>query len=184
MADILLIHGAWHGAWCWYKVVPRLEHLGHNVLAIDLPGHGRNQIGRPPTLDDYTDAAVQALNTFNGPAFVVGHSMGGVVLQRACEVAPERVRAGIYLTALCCADGESMVSEIAHETSGVQQHFLPSEDGQWVTVSPDGQRASFFGDCSEEDVALARLCLSPQATHLTATPVRVSAERFGSVPRT
>ena len=37
----LLIHGSWHGAWCWHKIVPRLQAEGHSAHAIDLPGRGR-----------------------------------------------------------------------------------------------------------------------------------------------
>ena len=43
MSTFMLIHGAWHGAWCWYKVVPRLERLGHRVIAPDLAGLGRDK---------------------------------------------------------------------------------------------------------------------------------------------
>ena len=43
MANFLLIHGAWHGAWCWHKVIPAIEALGHQAIAIDLPSHGRDK---------------------------------------------------------------------------------------------------------------------------------------------
>ena len=43
MSTFVLIHGSWHGAWCWYKVMPRLERAGHRVLAFDLPSLGRDK---------------------------------------------------------------------------------------------------------------------------------------------
>ena len=43
MSTYVLIHGAWHGSWCWYKIVPRLERAGHSVLAPDLPSLGSSQ---------------------------------------------------------------------------------------------------------------------------------------------
>ena len=46
MAHFILVHGAWHGAWCWYKVVPLLRAAGHRVDAINLPGHGIDRTPR------------------------------------------------------------------------------------------------------------------------------------------
>jgi pimeloyl-ACP methyl ester carboxylesterase len=43
MSTFVLVHGAWHGAWCWYKVVPRLRQAGHEVIAPDLPSLGRDR---------------------------------------------------------------------------------------------------------------------------------------------
>jgi len=43
MSTFVLVHGSWHGAWCWGKVVPLLERAGHKVEAIDLPGHGNDR---------------------------------------------------------------------------------------------------------------------------------------------
>ncbi|WP_461056300.1 alpha/beta fold hydrolase [Spirosoma arcticum] len=54
MITFVLVHGAWHGAWCWKKVTPLLEANGNRVLVPDLPGHGVDKT--PPatvTLDDY-----------------------------------------------------------------------------------------------------------------------------------
>lgn len=63
MADFLLIHGAWHGAWCWREVAARLEVRGHTATAIDLPGHGEDR--SPPesvTLQNYVTCVVEALD--------------------------------------------------------------------------------------------------------------------------
>jgi pimeloyl-ACP methyl ester carboxylesterase len=43
MSTFVLIHGAWLGGWCWYRVIPRLEQRGHTVVALDLPSHGRDK---------------------------------------------------------------------------------------------------------------------------------------------
>lgn len=81
MSSIHLIHGAWHGRWCWEKLIPKLERNGHTVVARDLPGLG---LDRTPaaevTLQAYADAVCEALAKETGPAVVVGHSMGGVVI--------------------------------------------------------------------------------------------------------
>ena len=61
MPDILLIHGAAHGAWCWHRVIPALERLGHTARAIDLPGNGDDPTpAAPVTLDLYAGAILTA----------------------------------------------------------------------------------------------------------------------------
>ncbi|HEX6492100.1 MAG TPA: alpha/beta fold hydrolase [Candidatus Dormibacteraeota bacterium] len=85
MASLLLVHGAWHGAWCWEdNVAPRLRTAGHEVTTIDLRHHGaQDRKGlRRSRIGDYVadvDAAAKALPA---PLVVVGHSMGGLVVQR------------------------------------------------------------------------------------------------------
>lgn len=78
MSTYVLVHGSWHAAWCWYKIVPRLEKAGHRAIAIDLPGHGRD--GTPVgdvTMQQYVKAIGSALDTLEEPAILVAHSRGG-----------------------------------------------------------------------------------------------------------
>jgi pimeloyl-ACP methyl ester carboxylesterase len=185
MADILLVHGAWHGAWCWYKIVPRLQALGHNVIAIDLPGHGRNQIGRWAQVDDYVSAVGDALAAIGRPAMLVGHSMGGMVASRCSEVYPDQISRAIYLTAYLGPDGQTMGVEASNDTEAItRQYLVPTEGGAAVNVAPEGLVPTFYGDCSDDDVSLARLCLTPQSAIIFATPIHVSKGNFGRVPRT
>jgi len=78
MKTYVLIHGAWHGAWCWDKVILRLRQADHRAIAVDLPGHG---IDKTPfseiTLRSYTDWLCQVLDRPPEPVILVGHSLGG-----------------------------------------------------------------------------------------------------------
>ena len=184
MASFVLVHGAWHGAWCWYRIVPRLERLGHRVLAIDLPGHGRRQLGRSPTLAEYFDATVAALESLPEPAVLVGHSMGGVVIAGTCERAPQRVREAVYLTAYLVPAGAAMSAESGEDPDSLLgPQVRASADGAHLEIAPEALRPGLYGDCSDEDVALARACLTPQPIAVLGTPVPLTAERFGRVPR-
>lgn len=86
MADVLLIHGAWHGSWCWDEVADRLRAAGHNVVAIDLPGHDRpgdrSRLWNRPS--QYLKAVTDAASVLDRPV-LVGHSMGGYLVQRYLE---------------------------------------------------------------------------------------------------
>ena len=81
MATFVLIHGAWHGGWCWRKVVPHLEAAGHTVIAPDLPSHGDDPTpAAEVTLDDYVRRVCEILDAQDEPVVLVGHSMGGLLV--------------------------------------------------------------------------------------------------------
>jgi pimeloyl-ACP methyl ester carboxylesterase len=85
MASLLLIHGAWHGPWCWNEFANRLSKHGHEVRAVRLRGHE----GRPGRIwhrmQDYAEDVARAAAEFDQPPIPVGHSMGGVVAQKYLE---------------------------------------------------------------------------------------------------
>lgn len=122
---LVLVHGAWHGAWCWSPVTERLAEMGFNVVAIDLPGHGvdaefpAGYLSQPQdlaglatapsplsalTLEDYrahvTEIIQGLVDAGSGPVTLVGHSLGGVTLHAVAEANPELVGRLVYLTAL------------------------------------------------------------------------------------
>ena len=83
MARIVLVHGAFSGAWAWEPVLPGLSAAGHQVQAIDLPGHGDDHTPTADvTLDAYADTVCSVLAE-GAAAVLVGHSMGGVVITQA-----------------------------------------------------------------------------------------------------
>src|SRR5436190_15656651 len=108
-ATVVLVHGAWHGAWCWDRVVAGLHDRDVDVLALDLPGHGASA---EPLGDLYGDAAAvhAALDTLDGPAVVCGHSYGGAVM--SLGAAHPAVRHLVYLAALMLDVGETCAASV------------------------------------------------------------------------
>lgn len=93
MATFALIHGAWHGAWCWERLVPRLTERGHTVRTPDLPIEDPDA-----TMADWVDAILASLGDAPDPVIVVGHSLGGVLLPLVA--ARRRVARQVYLAAI------------------------------------------------------------------------------------
>ena len=90
MTNFLLVHGSWHGAWCWYKIAPRLEAEGHSVIVPDLPGRGRIP-ARPITVSlDGMVKSVAAKLPQAGKTVVVVHSRSGGLASRLAEEDPDR----------------------------------------------------------------------------------------------
>lgn len=186
MTTYILIHGSWHGAWCWNKVRPLLEKEGHQVIAPDLPAHGQDQTPLVEvTLQSYAKRIVEVLDAQPEPAILVGHSMGGVAITQAAEYRPHRISHLVYLAAFLPRDGESLLQLALQDTDSlVLPNLIVAEEEGYTTVKEEGIRPAFYGDCSDEDVkyAVPRLVLDPLAP--VATPVEVSDDRFGRIPRT
>jgi alpha-beta hydrolase superfamily lysophospholipase len=88
MPGILLIHGAWHGPWCWDDFARRLGERGHEVRAVQLRGHDRRPGRIWHRVHDYVDDTARAVAEFAQPPVLVGHSMGGLVAQKYLERNP------------------------------------------------------------------------------------------------
>ncbi|MBV7265222.1 alpha/beta fold hydrolase [Erythrobacter ani] len=111
--DIVLVHGAWHGGWCWEMVRALLEPDGHRVFTPTLPGLAERageltpQIG----LDTHIDDVVATILAEDLTDFVLcGHSYGGMVITGVADRLKERVAHIVYLDAALPKDGESMLS--------------------------------------------------------------------------
>ncbi|NIJ52976.1 alpha/beta fold hydrolase [Dyadobacter arcticus] len=190
----ILVHGAWHGAWCWDKVTPLLQARGHKAIATELPGHG-GDIERTSdlSLDDYVNAVVTTANDQNGPVILVGHSMAGIVISQTAEkLGPEKVLSLIYIDAFLPRDGESLFAlveaTLKHLTPDSRkptlvENIIPSEDHTTNTVNPEMAAQIFYHDCSEEDqkFALARILKEPIVP--LATPVRLTDDVYGVIPK-
>src|SRR3989442_1257803 len=109
MADtFVLVHGAWHGAWCWAGVINQLEHQGNRALAVDLPSHGADRFDRARvTLPIYVDGVVKFIENHDLRNVVLaGHSMGGLVISGVAQKIPKRIKRVVFVTAFVMLDGE------------------------------------------------------------------------------
>jgi pimeloyl-ACP methyl ester carboxylesterase len=189
MAIYLLIHGGMHGGWCWERVVPLLEAAGHHVLAPDLPGMGSDTTPfAANVLDQWTDAMGALVEQSQGPVIVVGHSRAGVTLSELGERMPDRIAWLVYLAAVLPKDGKGMgdmVTDFPHSgaarlAAGVA---VDAEAGTLTMTDMETAEWGFYNMCPAEDVAAAQARLSPEPLAIMTSPVRVTPERFGKVPR-
>src|SRR6476620_11163165 len=100
MKTFVLIHGSWHSAWNWHRVVPLLEKAGHQAIAVDLPGMGRD---KTPIAEVKMKNTVQALCAFlddiPGKVILVGHSKNGIMISQVAEYRPGKIEKLVYLAA-------------------------------------------------------------------------------------
>jgi pimeloyl-ACP methyl ester carboxylesterase len=185
MSTFVLVHGSFHGGWCWEKVVPRLEEDGHRAVAVDLPGRAGD--GRPLaslTLDDYLARVGEAVAAQAEPVVLVGHSMGGVVITGVAERMPEKLKRLVYVCAFLPASGQSLYDLAKTDTDSLLMRHLVIDEAKGIhRVKPEGARESFLHDCSDEDAERAAARLTDEPLAPVSTPVVTTGSRFGRVSR-
>jgi pimeloyl-ACP methyl ester carboxylesterase len=185
MATYILVHGAWHGGWCWHRIVARLERAGHRALAPDLLALGRDRtpVGSV-SLADWADQIVALIDAQPEPVVLVGHSRGGIVISETAERRPHRIRVLVYVTAFLLESGRALQEAAGEEPESlVGPNLVVADDQRSVAIREDAVRETFYGECSDEDVTLAKALLVPEPMAPLVTPVRTTSANFGSVPR-
>ncbi len=187
MAVFVLVHGAFHGAWCWVKLIPELEARGHSAIALDLPGQGddRTPIGAV-TLDANAAAIAVVVERQAEPVVLVGHSLAGVSVAAAAERVPDRIALLVFLAAFLPRDGDSVASLSALPSSRKEAGppaFAKTGDGLGFVALAEFVPERFYSGCSEADIAYALPRFRPQAYAVQRQAVRLTPERYGRVPR-
>jgi pimeloyl-ACP methyl ester carboxylesterase len=185
MSRIILVHGTWHGAWCWYKILPLLEKEGHQAIAVDLPGFGRDQTPlREISLQSYVDRVSAAIVDQPGRVILVGHSRGGIVISQTAEQRPARIQKLVFLAGFLLSNGQAMFPAVMSDSlSDIVPNLIIDDERGCVAVKEEACREAMYQDCSDEDVALAASLLMPEPIVPLTTPLDLSERNFGRVPR-
>jgi pimeloyl-ACP methyl ester carboxylesterase len=154
-----LVHGAWHGAWCWERLLGPLERRGHGAVAVDLPGEDPDA-----GLDAYADTIAASLAGAEDDVVVVAHSLNGLVAPLVAARRP--VRAIVYLAAFVPVEGESMNDQFRSSPEPILVfRERPQPDGQGRSHWPDEAAATraLYPDLTPQDARWAFAQLRPQA---------------------
>ena len=153
-----LVHGAWHGAWCWERLVPELETRGHRTVLVDLPCEDQDA-----GLTRYAELTADALGSADD-VILVGHSLCGSAIPLVARLRP--VEHLVFLCALLPERGKSATDRYASEDAfvdGFRGRTATREDGASYRPDPDAAIRCFFHDCAPEDAAWAAAMLRPQS---------------------
>lgn len=185
MKTFILIHGSWHSAWNWHKVVPLLEAKGHRAIAIDLPGMGRDKtpVG-DVSLQTSVNKICEVIDSVDGKVVLVGHSKNGILISQAAEYRPEKIGKLIYLAAYLIPDGKTQREYSMQDTEGVLKPYVDFfEATQSTTLRPEIYKEGLYHDCDGDITEMAKYILSHEPFVSAITPLQLSEERYGSIPR-
>lgn len=192
MAGFVLIHGSWHGGWCFDPVAQLLRDRGHTVVAPTLPGMGGTADEMAAvTLDGWGDFAAQHCrdlkHKLNGaPVVLAGHSRGGLVISTAAEADPQAMDALVYICAMMLPSGMSRAQ--FKELEGPNPAFdgiISKVHGGIATVIDTTNAAEVFAQISPPELVAAvlpRLLAEPHAPR--SQKLHLTPERWGRLPRT
>lgn len=185
MATFLVIHGAWHGGWCFEPLRPLLERRGHKMIAPTLPGMdgGETPLGAV-TLDLWAEFVADIANRQDAPVILCGHSRGGIVISSAAERAPESVGALVYIAAFMLPHGQSLREfqmQVPNPKFGAA--LTPTADGLAVAFSRAAAAEVLYHRCTEALQYEASLRLVLEPLRPLVAPLSLSDARFGRVPR-
>lgn len=188
MATFVLIHGSWHGGWCFDEVRRLLEAQGHAVIAPDLPGMGGTEaeLGAV-TLQGWADFVADLCRKApQRPVILAGHSRGGLVVSQAAETAPEAIDALVYICAMMLPDGVSRAEfKTMEEANPAFDALIRPTPGGHGTVIVGDNPAAVFAQISPPGLvasAMARLVAEPHGPR--SEKLRLTPQGWGALPRT
>ncbi len=188
----VLIHGGFHGAWCWSRTIPELERLGHDAIAIDMPGHGER------VHDESTNASRREaiVSVMQAGDVLVGHSGGGFDVTIAADAAPELVSHVVYLAAGLPREGRTIAEALTQrddgtgsnnavdEVTGMMKYLAFDPDGGMRFADLQGAWDFFYDDCDEQTAQWAFEHLTPERLgDAGTTPVSVPHFWEAELPR-
>jgi pimeloyl-ACP methyl ester carboxylesterase len=171
----VLVHGAWHGGWCWKKLTPLLRSAGYSVFAPTLTGLGERSHLISPTVDLTMHIAdIVAVLEYEDlqNVVLVGHSYGGMVITGVAETEGPRLAQLVYLDAFLPENGKS-VKDYAK--------LNPTRDDGWRVPVPGS--APRFGITDERDIAWMEKRLGDQPNKTFTEPIQMSSDKNHFVQR-
>ena len=166
MAAYVLIHGAWHGGWCWKRVASRLRAQGHEVYAPSLTGAGERKHLLSPSvgMDTYVQDVVNLIEYEElTDVVLVGHSAAGAVVAKAAESVHPRLKNLVYVDAAVLPSGKSMFDVFPPQWVEDMRAGAKSEGEGWYLPTNFGMIVPFFAsDFTKEDKQWLTSKITPQ----------------------
>ena len=165
----VLVHGGFHGGWCWASVATRLRARGHAVFTPTQTGCGERShlLSKSITLATFVDDVANVLKWEDLSSVVlVGHSFGGSTISGVADRMPERIRQLIYLDAVILENGQTMFGLLGREVVAARMKAAEASGG--VSIEPPPPSTFGIRDEAQARFVQARLTSHPLGTYTSA----------------
>ena len=182
MSTFVLIHGMWHGGWCWERLVPLLRDAGYQVYAPTLAGLAERADMRSDDIDlnTHVQEVVDLCESKNlRDVILVGHSSGGFMAHVVADRIPERIAHIVNLDGMVPENGKSLTDLIGETWDFFKKKATESGDEWWC---PPILEWTFGVSGADLEWAQSKLTLHPLKT--LTTPVTLENPRAKSIPST
>jgi len=186
MKNYVLIHGAWGEGAEFEEVVHYLSCDGNQAIAPDLPGHGNftkpiNEV----TLDGYVERVRNVIDNIDGKVILIGHSLAGAIVSQVAEEIPNKIEKLVYICAFLPKNGDSAIGLMQSDDEGeLLAKVVFSECQTFATINEEDIHNIMLHDAESKQVDkwIPKLSMK-QATQPFMAPIRLSEDRFGTVPK-
>ena len=180
----VLVHGAWHGGWCWSRVADRLRAGGHRVFTPTQTGLGERShlLSKDITLDTFTNDIAGVIEAEElSDVVLVGHSFGGNAISGVADRMGERIRHLVYLDSLVVEGGQAPFDNLASEVVAARRKAAEESSGG---VSLPNPAPSVFGVLDAADAEWVRRRLTPHPISTYLSRLNIKGPVGNNLPRT
>lgn len=182
MSAFVLLHGAWHGGWCWARVADILRGRGHTVTTPTQTGLGERAhlLSADITLTTFCDDLLAHLEAEDlSDVTLVGHSFGGNAISYAAETAPDRIARLVYFDAMVVEAGETPLSTMAPDVQALRRQMAQDTSGGLTLPAPP---AIAMGVTDKADAAWLEAKMTPHPFATFTTPLPITGAPGAGLP--
>jgi pimeloyl-ACP methyl ester carboxylesterase len=180
----MLVHGAWHGGWCWSRVADHLRAAGHRVFTPTQTGlaERKHLLSKDITLDTFRTDIVNVIEAEElSTVVLVGHSFGGLAVSGVADVMPERIRHLVYLDSLVVEGGKSPFDSLPPEVVAARRKAADESSGGLSLPNPP---PSAFGVSGDKDTEWVKRRLTPHPLSTYTSKQNINGPVGNNLPRT
>jgi pimeloyl-ACP methyl ester carboxylesterase len=182
METIVLVHGAWADVSSWDAVIPLLKAQGHEVIAVNLAGHGTDTTSFAAiSFRTYVDQVKAAIGDRKN-VVLVGHSFGGLVISQVAEEIPTQVKELIFLAAALPIDGDDLLSLAKQDPASHVGKYLTVDQAHGAAlIAKEGAADIFAADAPQPVQEYIAANIKPEPLAPLATPVHLTEANYGKI---
>lgn len=184
-SPVVLVHGAWQASYVWDQTEIDLKAAGYTVSVVKLPGHGDDTTpAYQVSFQTYVDEVKKAINAYNEPVILIGHSLGGAVITQTAAEVPQKIKKLVYVAGFIPQSGKSVLDYSQMDTASLLPPSLQLSEDQTLAgiVNPEVNLPKIFAqDATDAQKQFLVSKYKAEPTIPLGTPLTYKTEEYNSV---
>lgn len=181
-SPVVLVHGAWQASYVWDQTEADLKAAGYTVIVVKLPGHGEDTTpAYQVSFKAYIDEVKKAINAYDEPVILIGHSLGGAVITQTAAEVPQKIKKLVYIAGFIPQNRKSVLDYSQMDKASLLPASLQLSDDQTLAgiVNPEVNLPKIFSQdatAAQKQFLVARYKAEP--TIPLGTPLNYKTEDY------